>query len=85
MPCWLETCWTIIGRWEHVTTTQQGSDAFDPSEGDLTAFTLGVRYTIEFSNRAAVTLVLEGSQVTTTVSGSKPKGSTVLAGVDFAF
>ena len=83
---WVPTFnWAIIGRWEHVTTTQTGSDTVDPSEGDLTAFTLGVRYTIEFSNRAAVTLVLEGSQVTTTASGNKPKGTTVLAGIDFAF
>jgi hypothetical protein len=83
---WVPTFnWAIVGRWEHVTTTQAGSEGGDPSEGDLTAFTLGVRYTIEFSNRADVTLVLEGSQVSTTVAGNKPKGTTVLAGIDFAF
>jgi hypothetical protein len=82
--------WTFIGRYERIRTTQSGADTIggvpvNQNEGDLTAYTLGVRYTHEFSNRAAVTLVLEGSQVTTTVSNNKPKGSTLLLGIDFAF
>ncbi|HUM11217.1 MAG TPA: hypothetical protein VLT82_09745 [Myxococcaceae bacterium] len=83
---WVPTFnWAIIGRWERIRTTQAGSDTLPQNEGDLTALTLGVRYTVEFSNRMAATVLLEGSQVTTTVSGTKPKGSTVLAGIDFAF
>ena len=82
--------WIVYGRWERITTTQAGTDTTPKSEGDLTALTLGVRYTLEFSNRADVALVLEGSQVTNTVNGDalnnmKPKGTTVLAGIDFAF
>jgi len=82
--------WVFYGRWERITTTQSGIDTLPKNEGDLTALTLGVRYTLEFSNRADVALVLEGSQVTSTVNGdsvygTKPKGTTVLAGVDFAF
>jgi hypothetical protein len=82
--------WVVYGRWERITTTQSGLDTVPQNEGDLTALTLGVRYTIEFSNRADVALVLEGSQVTNTVNsstvyGTKPKGTTVLAGIDFAF
>ena len=70
------------------SVTVEGSDL--KNEGDLTALTLGVRYTLEFSNRADVALVLEGSQVTNTVNADtinnmKPKGTTVLAGIDFAF
>lgn len=82
--------WIIYGRWERITTTQAGTDTIPKNEGDLTALTLGVRYTLEFSNRADVALVLEGSQVTNTVNADtinnmKPKGTTVLAGIDFAF
>ena len=73
-----------------IRTTQAGTDTIPQNEGDLTALTLGVRWTIEFGNRADVALVLEGSQVTNTVNadtanGAKPKGTTVLAGIDFAF
>jgi hypothetical protein len=80
----------FYGRWERITTTQSGIDTLPQNEGDLTALTLGVRYTLEFGNRADVALVLEGSQVTSTVNGdtvygTKPKGTTVLAGIDFAF
>ncbi len=83
---WVPTFnWAIIGRWERIRTTQAGSDTSPQNEGDLTALTLGIRYTVEFSNRVAATVLLEGSQVTTTVSGAKPKGNTVLAGIDFAF
>ena len=83
---WVPTFnWAIIGRWEHIATTQAGTDSTPQDEGDLTALTVAVRYTIEFSNRAAVTLHLEGSQTTTTVSGMTPKGTAVLAGFDFAF
>jgi hypothetical protein len=82
--------WVFYGRWERITTTQSGIDTLPQNEGDLTALTLGVRYTLEFGNRADVALVLEGSQVTSTVNsdtvyGTKPKGTTVLAGIDFAF
>ena len=82
--------WVVYGRWERIRTTQAGSDTLPESEGDLTALTLGVRWTLEFSNRAAIALLLEGSQVTNTVNADtansrKPKGTTVLAGVDFAF
>jgi hypothetical protein len=81
--------WTFVGRYERIRTTQAGADTIagvpvNQNEGDLTAYTLGVRYTHEFSNRAALTFVVEGSQVTTTVSNNKPKGSTLLLGVDFA-
>ena len=82
--------WVVYGRWERITTTQAGTDTIPKNEGDLTALTLGVRFTLEFSNRADVALVLEASQVTNTVNGDalnnmKPKGTTVLAGIDFAF
>jgi hypothetical protein len=82
--------WVVYGRWERIRTTQAGSDTMPQNEGDLTALTLGVRWTLEFSNRAALALVLEGSQVTNTVNAdtvnsTKPKGTTVLAGLDFAF
>ncbi|MGZ6130680.1 MAG: hypothetical protein ACXWLF_01570 [Myxococcaceae bacterium] len=75
----------IIGRYEQIGNIQSGADTYNQSDGNLTAFTLAVRYTLAFSNRAAVTLVLEGSQVTTTMATSKPRGSTLLAAVDFAF
>ena len=82
--------WIVYARWERITTTQAGTDTIPQSEGDLTALTLGVRWTLEFGNRADVALVLEGSQVTNTVNDDtansrKPKGTTVLAGIDFAF
>ena len=83
---WVPTFnWAIVGRYEQIATTQAGDPTAVQNEGDLTAYTLAIRYTMEFSNRAAVTLVLEGSQVSTTTSGMQPKGSTVLAGIDFAF
>ncbi|MGZ6077723.1 MAG: hypothetical protein ACXWK6_07950, partial [Myxococcaceae bacterium] len=75
----------IIGRYEQIGNIQSGADTYNQSDGNLTAFTLAVRYTLAFSNRAAVTLLLEGSQVTTTMATSKPRGSTLLAAVDVAF
>lgn len=82
--------WVFYARYEQIGTTQAGTTTIPQNEGDLKAWTVGARYTFEFSNRADVALVLEASQVTNTVNsdtvyGMKPKGTTVLAGIDFAF
>jgi hypothetical protein len=79
--------WTVLARYERITSLTAGTDTNPVTEGDLNAVTAMIRHTIELSNRGAVAFQIEGSysDVTTVNSASPPAGLTLLLALDFAY
>jgi len=79
--------WTVLARYERITSLAAGSDGTPVSEGDLNAVTATLRHTIEISNRAAVAFQLEASysDEVTAAFNSPPAGMTLLLALDFAY
>jgi hypothetical protein len=79
--------WTVLARYERITSLTAGTDANPVTEGDLNAVTATLRHTIEISNRAAVAFQVEGSysDVATAAFNSPPAGIAVLLALDVAY
>ncbi len=78
---------TFFGRWDIIRNLRQAVPDTPRSTNDETAYTIGARYTLGFSTRAAVALHVEYSTemiVAGGDNGADTRLSTVFLGVDFA-
>jgi hypothetical protein len=79
--------WTVLARYEKITSLTAGLDVNPVNEGDLMAVTALLRHTVEISNRDALAFQLEGSysNFVTVNAPSPPEGWALLIALDFAY
>ncbi|HWE23483.1 MAG TPA: hypothetical protein VG496_06030, partial [Myxococcales bacterium] len=76
---------SLLGRYEMISTTQQGDPAAPQSAGDLKAWTATIRHTFELTSRTEAALHLEFSRVGIDAGdGTTPATYSALIGFDFA-
>jgi hypothetical protein len=75
---------TVFGRAELIRNLRQGDPATAGSENDVTAFALGLRYSLFLSSWGAISAHGEISTTGTTTGGQVQRGTAFIAGVDVA-